>query len=70
MSLYSIYGSPQFNTSVPHKTFTPFQPPKSLSFTPKTPSVPHHKPLRQKIAEGCVKLRGFWCGTESVLVWD
>ena len=50
-----IYGSPQFNTSVPHKTSTPFQPQKSLSstlktlrFKPKTPqfhtknpSVPH-----------------------------
>ena len=69
MSLYSIYGSPsvphppQFNASVPHKTTTPFQPPKS-------PSVPHQKPLRQKIAEECVELRGFWCGTERVLVWD
>ena len=44
-------GPPQFNTSVPHRWATPFQPPKSLSSTPKTPqfnttpSVPHQKPL-------------------------
>ena len=31
------YGSPQFNTSFPHKRATPFQPPKSLSSTPKNP---------------------------------
>ena len=30
-----IRGSPQFNTSVQHKRATAFQPPKSLSSTPK-----------------------------------
>ena len=35
----------------------------SLSSTLKTPQF--NTPLRQKIAEGCVELRGFWCGTEA-----
>ena len=30
--------APQLNTSVPHKRAIPFQPPKSLSSTLKTPS--------------------------------
>ena len=30
-------GFPQFKSSVPHKTATHFQPPKSLNSTPKTP---------------------------------
>ena len=29
-------GPPQLNTSVQHKRATPFQPPKSVSSTPKT----------------------------------
>ena len=33
----SVPHPPQFNTSVPHKRATPFQPPKSLSSTLKTP---------------------------------
>ena len=44
--------TPQFNTSLPHKRATLFQPRKSLSATPKTlqfhtknPSVPHQKRL-------------------------
>ena len=47
----SVPHPPQFNTSVPHKRATPFQPPKSLSSTLKTPqfnkppSVQHQKPL-------------------------
>ena len=42
---------PEFNTSVPHIRANPFQPPKSLSSTPKTPqfntspSVPLQKSL-------------------------
>ena len=53
------FTPPQFNTSVPHKRATSFQPRKSLSSTPKTPrfntenssvpsplSVSHRKPLR------------------------
>ena len=47
----SVPHPPQFNTSVPYRRANPFQPPKSLSSTPKTPqfnttlSVPHQKPL-------------------------
>ena len=38
----------QFNTSVPHKIVTPFQPKKFFSSTPKTPRF--NTPLRQKLS--------------------
>ena len=72
----SVPHPPQFNSSVPHKRVTPFQPPKSPISTPKTPqfhtpfsstlkpSVPDLKPLREKIA---LNKR---CGTEKFLVWN
>ena len=51
-NLFYSSTHPQFNTSVPHKRATPFQPPKSLIPTPQTPqfntenpAVPHRKPL-------------------------
>ena len=65
-------GSPQFNTSVPHKRATPFQPPESLSSTPKNlqfhtkdPSVPHPPSSTHLSHKNCVKLRVFLCGTEA-----
>ena len=47
----SVPHPPQFNTSVPHSRATPFQIPKSLSFSVELRGV---------------ELRGFWCGTEGV----
>ena len=39
MSLPQFLTPPQFNTSVPHKRATPFQPLKSVGSTPKTPQI-------------------------------
>ena len=55
---------PQISTSVPHKRATPFHLPKFLSSTLKTP---HFNTPPDK---NCVEQRGFWCGTEGLLVWN
>ena len=46
----TVQHAPKFNTSVQHNRANPFQPPKSLSSTPK---------------KNCVELRDFWCWTEE-----
>ena len=53
---------PQFNTSVPHKDHT--------FSAPKSPSVPHQKPLTSTHPsdKNCVERRGFRCETEGFCV--
>ena len=64
----SVPHPPQLNTSVPHKTATPFQPPKPLGSTPKTPqfNTPFSSTSKNSVPHTgfCVELRGFLCGTE------
>ena len=62
VTLSSTPKTPQFHTLLNSTPKTP-QFNTLLSYTPKTlSSTPNQD---KKIAEGCVELRGFWCGTEG-----
>ena len=56
--------SPQ-NSSVPHKNSTSFQPPKSLSSTPKTPRFNTPPPQFNTPLSSIPKTEKFWCGTKG-----
>ena len=58
----------QFNTQIPSVPHTRQFHTKNSSVQ-RTPQF-HTAYIELFLSEGCVELRGFWCGTEGFLVWN